>query len=152
MRARALPVVVLIASGFAILGACGDDKPSHEAFGKQVQAICAAGGERHSAVAPDFDFNAFNPETSDLATIVPVIEQHLAIGKETVAQLKRLEGPKDDEETRDEVVAIADEIHELGAAEAAAAKAGDRAEFQRLTSEEEVVQGKFATYKEYEGC
>jgi hypothetical protein len=141
---------VVLAGG--TLAACGDDTPSHTAFEDHVAEICASSGERHAGVLPEFDFAAFDPATSDLAEIVPVIEGHLAIGRETSDQLERVDGPDEDERRLSTFLELADRIHELGDAEIEAAEAGDRARFTRLTDEEGALQEEATSDATFAGC
>lgn len=55
-------------AGLAVLAVgCGDSTPSSAAFTKRVTSICAASQQRHDEAAKGFDFEAFNPDTSDLS-------------------------------------------------------------------------------------
>ena len=132
--------------------ACSDARPSSEAFGQQVKRICAATQQRHDQAAAGFDFESFNPDTSDLATIVPVIEKNVAIGQEARRELKKVRGPRADEAKLEQYVAIAGQIHALGAREADAARRGDRATFKDLIAEEDALTAKLPKDERFEGC
>lgn len=140
IRTLSTATVAAVVSAVILLPACGADKATHADFSAKVKSICAASSKRHQAVAPDFDFKSFDPRTSDLSTIVPVIEGHLAISRETVAQLAKVDGPEADVKALSNHMALADRLHDLATKEIAAAKAGDRDKFMSLTSKEEALQ------------
>lgn len=152
MRRRLLAGAGVLVTVALPMAACSDDGPDQEAFEAKVAEICAASGKRHAAVAPDFDFAAFDPATSDLSTIVPVIEEHLAIGAETVDRLGDVEGPDDDEDRLRAFIEIVERIHEVGAEEVEAAERGDREAFVELTSQEEELHSELPDDPTFEGC
>jgi hypothetical protein len=132
--------------------ACSDDRPSHEAWTKKLKSICAATAQRRETAVGDFDFDSFDPKTSDLAPIVPIIEQQVAIGTEAVDQLDRVRGPKKDEEFLDAHIEAARKVHALGLKEADAARAGDRAEFLKLIGQEDALMSKAPSNEILDNC
>ncbi len=133
-------------------GACSDSRPSAEAFAERVTSICAATQQRHDEAARGFDFEGFNPDTSNLATIVPVIEKNVAIGREANRELKKVRGPKAEEAKLQQFVAVAAQMHALGEKEADAARRGDRAAFKALIEEEDALAAKLPDDGAFEGC
>ena len=135
-----------------VAGACSDSRPSAEAFAERVASICAATQQRHDEAARGFDFEAFDPDTSNLATIVPVIEKNVAIGREANRELKKVRGPKAEEAKLEQFVTVAAQMHALGDKEADAARRGDRAAFKALIEEEEALVANLPKGGAFEGC
>lgn len=135
-----------------LAGACGDSRPSAEAFAERVTSICAATQQRHDEAARGFDFESFDPETSNLATIVPLIEANVAIGREANRELKKVRGPKAEEAQLEQYVAVSDQMHALGEKEAEAARRGDRAAFMALIEEEDALAAELPRDGAFEGC
>lgn len=133
-------------------GACGDSRPSAEAFAERVTSICAATQQRHDEAARGFSFEAFNPDTSNLATIVPLIEKNVAIGREANRELKKIQGPKAEEAKLQQFVSVAAQMHALGEKEADAARRGDRAAFKALIEEEDALTAKLPKDGVFQGC
>jgi hypothetical protein len=145
----------LIAAGgiMALLtAACGDDRPSREALTERVTEICEAAGERHEQAASGFDFEAFDPETSDLAKIVPLVEQNVAIGRETANELDKVRGPEADEDTIDRWIDVNNKIADNADDMIAAARDGDRGQFMSLGAAEEELHAEFPDDPMFEGC
>ncbi len=151
MKARTTMIGAVSAIGL-LVSACNDSRPSADAFAERVTSICAATQQRHDEAARGFDFEAFNPDTSDLATIVPLIEKNVAIGRESAAELKKVRGPKADEAKLHQYVAVAGQMHALGEKEAAAARRGDRKAFKELTAQEDALVSKLPDDPRFEGC
>lgn len=135
-----------------MVGACRDSRPSAEAFGERVTSICVATQQRHDEAARGFDFEAFDPETSNLATIVPVIEKNVAIGRDAVRELKKVRGPKTEEAKLQQFLAAAVRVHALGEKEADAARSGDRAAFKALNEQEDALIAGLPKERVFEGC
>lgn len=145
----------LIAAGgiVALLtAACGDDRPSREALTEQVTEICQVAGERHEQAASGFDFEAFNPETSDLAEIAALTEQNVAIARETANELDKVRGPKADEAKIDRWIDVNSRIADNADGMIAAARSGDRQQFMSRGAAEEELHTEFPDDSMFEGC
>ena len=145
----------LIAAGSAVAllaAGCGDDRPSREALTERVTEICQTAGERHEQAASGFDFEAFDPTTSDLTEIVPLIEQNVAIGRETATELDKVRGPKVDEDKVHRWIEVNDEIAENAEELIAAANDGDRQQFMVLGAAEEELHAELPDDAMFEGC
>lgn len=149
---RVLGISAAVAFLVAVLAACGDDRPSREALTQRVAEICASAGERHEEAAAGFDFATFDPTTSDLTEVVPLIEQNVAIGKETATELDKVRGPKADEATIDRWIAVNDAIAVNASELIVAAREGDRDEFMALAGAEEELHAEFPDNSIFEGC
>ena len=152
MSAMRTTVIGAVSAVGLLAGACSDSRPSAEAFAERVSSICATTQQRHDEAAKNFDFESFDPDTSDLATIVPVIEKNVAIGREANRELKKVRGPKEDEAKLQQYVTVAGQMHALGEKEADAARRGDRAAFKALIEEEDALVGKLPKDGAFEGC
>ena len=136
--------IMIAASGVAaavLFSGCGDKTPSHSVFAARVKAICEATGKRHDQAAQGFDFQAFDPDTSDLAPLIPIIEKNVAIGRDTAKQLDALRGSSADVAKVDKWLAPAGKLHEIGDRELAAVRVGDRAAFKALAQQEDNLHG-----------
>lgn len=152
MKVRRTTMIGAVSAIGLLAGACGDSRPSAEAFAERVTSICAATQQRHDEAARGFDFEAFNPDTSNLATIVPVIEKNVAIGREANRELKKVRGPKAEEAKLQQYVTVAAQMHALGEKEAEAARRGDRVAFKALIEEEDALVAKLPKEGAFEGC
>ena len=152
MKSRRTTVIGAVSAIGLLAGACSDSRPSAEAFADRVTSICAATQQRHDEAARGFDFESFNPDFSNLATIVPVIEKNVAIGREANSELKKVRGPKAQEEKLERYVTVAAQMHALGDKEADAARRGDRTAFKALTAEEDALVAKLPKDGAFEGC
>ena len=152
MKVRRTTMIGAVSAIGLMAGACGDSRPSAEAFAERVTSICAATQQRHDEAVRGFDFEAFNPDTSDLATIVPVIEKNVAIGREANRELKKVRGPKSEEAKLQQYVTVAAQMHALGEKEADAARRGDRAAFKALIEQEDALVAKLPKDGAFEGC
>ncbi len=140
-------------TAMVLLGtACGESTPSSEAFTKRVKSICTVSQQRHDEAARGFDFESFNPDTSELSSIVPLIEKNVAIGREAARELEKVRGPEADEAVLRQYVAVAGQMHALGDREAEAARRGDRAAFKQLTAEEDALVAQLPQDDRFEGC
>ncbi len=140
-------VLTLLATG------CGtDSRPSEAEFAKNVREVCSKAQVRHDAAAKGFDFEAFDPDRSDLSTIAPVIERNVAIGRDAVRELSEIRGPRDEEARIRRFVATAKRVHRLGDEEARAARRGDRPAFKRLIAREDALQSELGDDPDLEGC
>lgn len=152
MKTRRANVIGAVSALALFAGACADSRPSAEAFAERVTSICATTQQRHDEAARGFDFESFDPDTSNLATIVPVIEKNVAIGREANRELKKIRGPKAEEAKLQQFVAVAAEMHALGDKEAEAARRGDRAAFKALTEQEDALVAKLPKDGAFDGC
>lgn len=147
------PKVIAAVSAMALVAvACSDSRPSGEAFAERVKSICAAAQQRHDEAAAGFDFESFDPDTSDLAAIVPLIEKNVAIGREANRELKKVRGPKADEAKLQQVLTVAGQMHELGDKEADAARRGDRTAFKALIAQKDALMAELPEDSAFEGC
>ncbi len=133
---RTLAATATVA-GLLLVGACGNGRPSHTAFATKVDAICTSSAQQHQAASKGFDFDSFNPDTSDLAPLILIIEKHVAIGRLTAHRIDAVKGPAADEAKADQWVANANRLHQLGDQELAALRNGDRATFKTLARQED---------------
>lgn len=137
--------IMIAASGVAaavLFSGCADKTPSHSVFAARVKAICEATGKRRDQAAQGFDFQSFDPDTSDLAPLIPIVEKHVVIGRDTAAQLDALRGSVSDVAKVDKWLALAAKMHEIGDRELAALRAGDRAAFKALGQQEDNLHGR----------
>jgi hypothetical protein len=136
----------------SLVAGCGEDRPSREALADRVTEICAASGERHEEAAAGFDFASFDPDTSDLTELVPLIEQNVAIGRETSTELDKVRGPVDAEADIDRWIAVNAKIAENASEMVDAARQGDREQFKALGGAEEELHDQFPGDAMFEGC
>ena len=147
--------VGMIAAGSivaSLVAGCGDDRPSREALTEQVTEICQAAGERHEQAAAGFDFESFDPDTSDLNEIVPLIEQNVAIGRETATELDKVRGPEAAEADIGRWIDVNAQIADNADEMLDAARAGDREQFKALGAAEEELHAGFPDDAMFEGC
>lgn len=149
---RALGLIATVGVLAAVAAACGDDRPSREALADQVTKICQAAGERHVDAANGFDFESFDPTTSDLSEIVPLIEQNVAIGREAATELDKVRGPKADEDTIDRWIEVNAQIAENADEMIDAARQGDSERFMALGATEEELHAESPGDRMLEGC
>ena len=152
MKAKRTTVIGAVSAIGLLAGACSDSRPSAEAFAERVTSICAATQQRHDEAAKGFDFESFNPDTSNLATIVPLIETNVAIGREANRELKKVRGPEAEEAKLEQYVTVSAQMHALGVREADAARRGDRAAFKALIEEEDTLAADLPKDGAFEGC
>ena len=145
---------MIAAGGLVALltAACGDDRPSAATHSERVTEICQAAGERHEEAAAGFDFDSFNPETSNLADIVPLIEENVAIGRETATELDKVRGPEAAEDKVQAWIAVNEKVAVNAEDMIAAARSGDRQQFMLLGATEEGLHAEFPTDSMFEGC
>jgi hypothetical protein len=149
---RAMGVIAAVGATTALTAACGDDRPSEQALTERVTEICQASGERHEAAAAGFDWASFDPETSDLTELVLLIEENVAIGRETSNELDKVRGPESEEAKVDRWIEVNGKIA-VGAAQMAdAARADDRETFMTLGAAEEELHAQFPDDPMFEGC
>ena len=121
-------VVSLLAAALAISACGGDDSgPSKAEFIEEADAICREGEERsQQIVATGFR----DPENPTGEEVLALIQQLLPIQRETIADVRALEMPEDDEDqvnsildqaeaATDEVAAIRDPQQAIAAVQAA---------------------------------
>ena len=140
---------------FGVLAAaCGDDRPSSEEFRAKVTEICQATGARHEEASSGFDFESFDPATSDLSEIVPLIEDNAAIGREAATELNKLRGPKADEETVDVWIEVEKRVADNAADMIEAANSGDSDQFLAFVAVEDelMVEHSGPEFAMFEGC
>lgn len=140
-------MLALLAAG------CGaESRPSHADFVKEVRKICSATQARHDRAAKGFDVKSFDPDSSDLSTIVPLIERNVAIGRDAARELSNVRGPEEDEARVRRFVATARRLHTLGDKEARAARRRDRAAFKSLIAEEDALHKELGDDPDLKGC
>lgn len=150
---RAMRLFTAIGIFGMLAAACGDDPPSSEEFSEKVTEICQATGQRHEEASAGIDFSTFDPNTSDLAELVPVIEENVAIGREAATELNKLRGPKTDEEKVDLWIEIEEEMVDNAADMVAAANSGDREQFMAFAAHEEELLAEYGPeFAMFEGC
>ncbi|MBI4883611.1 MAG: hypothetical protein HY826_06090 [Actinobacteria bacterium] len=150
---RAMRAVTVVGILAMLAAACGDDRPSSEELKAKVTEICQATGQRHEEASKGFDFSTFDPDTSDLTALIPLIEDNAAIGREAATELNKLRGPKADEEQIDQWIAIEDEIAGNAAEMIDAINSGDREQFKALAAHEEELLAEYGPeFVLFEGC
>lgn len=136
--------VAAAAAGVMLLGACGGGRPSHAAFVARVSAICGSAGHQRQAASQGFDFDSFNPDTSDLEPMIAVSTKNVAIGRDAVRQVRALKGPAADEAKAAEWAGNADRLHQLDDQSIAALRQGDRSAFKALAQREDDLRVQLA--------
>lgn len=149
---RAMGLIAAVGVTTALTAACGDDRPSEQALTDQVTEICQATGERHGAAVAGFDWASFDPETSDLTDIAPLIEENVAIAREASNELAELRGPKSEEAKIDRWIEVNDAVAENAERMIDAARTGDREGFLASAGAEEELMAQFPDEPMLEGC
>jgi hypothetical protein len=149
---RVLGLVATAGLIAALTAACGDDRPSEQALTERVTEICQASGERHEAAAAGFDWASFDPETSDLTELVLLIEENVAIGRETSNELDKVRGPESEEAKIDRWIQVNGEIAANADQMLEAARDDDRETFMALGGAEEELHARFPEDPMFEGC
>lgn len=135
MRRRGVAVSIAFSAG--LLGACGSGRSSHSAFVAKINAICASAAQQRQQTAQGFDFDAFDPDTSELAPAISAIEKNVAIGRHAVGQVRAVKGPAHDEALAAEWAGNADRFHQLDDQSIAALRRGDRSAFKAIAGQED---------------
>jgi hypothetical protein len=149
---RAMGLIAAVGVTTALTAACGDDRPSEQALTDRVTEICLATGERMGATGEDFDWASFDPETSDLAAIAPLIEEHVAIASEASHELDKVRGPKSGEAKIDRWIEVNDAVAENAEVMIVAARTGDREQFMASMGAEEELMEQFPDEPMLVGC
>jgi hypothetical protein len=149
---RAMGLIAAVGVTTALTAACGDDRPSEQAFTDQVTEICQATGERHGAAVAGFDWASFDPETSDLTDIASLIEDNVAIAREASNELDGVRGPKSEEAKVDQWIEVNDAVAENADQMVDAARTGDREQFLASMGAEEELMAQFPDDPMLEGC
>lgn len=149
---RTLALIVAATTLAGVATACGDDRPSSEALAEEVTEICQAAGERREQAAAGFDFEGFDPETSDLTVVIPLIEDNVAIGREVTNELDMVSGPKADEAKVDRWIEVNAQIADNADGLIDAAGRGDREQLMALSANEDELHGQFPDDAMFEGC
>jgi hypothetical protein len=149
---RAMGLIAAVGVTTALTAACGDDRPSEQALTDRVTEICQATGERMGASVADFDWASFDPETSDLSAIAPLIEEHVAIAREASNELDNVRGPTSEEAKIERWIEVNDAVAENAEGMVAAARTGDREQFMASMGTEEELMAQFPDEPMLEGC
>lgn len=149
---RVMGLIAAVGVTTALTAACGDDRPSEQAFTDEVTQICQATGERHGAAVAGFDWVSFDPETSDLTDIASLIEENVAIAREAHNELDKVRGPKSGEATVDRWIEVNDDVAENAEQMIDAARTGDREQFLASAGVEDELMAQFPDDPMLEGC